>query len=130
MPKTLAAFLLLMAIAATPPTASAGTETGVVEIHGYGGWSFGRNNAGDNRYLASTGDGEARYVNLAVALASRASDRVRISTQVWWEAAPDEEESATVDYAFGEWRVSDALRLRIGQVKHPYGIYTEVFDVG
>jgi hypothetical protein len=130
MPRTSLALSLVLAILTLAPAAIAGSDTGDVEIHGYGGWSYGRSNADANRYLASSEDGDARYVSLAIALASCPSDRVRISTQVWWEAEPGEEESATVDCAFAEWRVSDALRLRMGQVKHPYGIYTEVFDVG
>ena len=35
-----------------------------------------------------------------------------------------------IDYAFAEWRFSDALRLRAGQVKLPFGLYTEIYDVG
>ena len=101
-----------------------------VEVHGYGGWTYGRNDVEGIHYLGSSRDGEAGYVNLAIAAASQASERVRICAQVWWEAEPGEEGTTTVDYAFGEWRASDALRLRMGQVKHPYGIYTEVFDVG
>jgi hypothetical protein len=118
-------FLGILAIA--PPTV-AQADSGVVEVHGYGSWAYGRSDG--NRYLGSTEDGSAKYVSLAVALASQASDRVWISTQVWWEADASEEGTATIDYAFGEWRLSDALRLRLGKVKQPYGIYTEVFDVG
>lgn len=101
-----------------------------VEVHGYGGWTYGRNDADGIHYLASSRDGEAGYVNLAIAVSSQASERVRVNAQVWWEAEPGEEGTTTVDYAFGEWRFADELRLRMGQVKHPYGIYTEVFDVG
>jgi hypothetical protein len=34
------------------------------------------------------------------------------------------------DYGFAEWRFSDALRLHAGRMKHPFGIYSEIFDVG
>ena len=114
----------------TSGSVAAGAGADAVEIHGYGGWAYGRNDAEGVTYLASSHEGEADYVNLALAFVSHASDRVYINAQVWWEAEPGEEEKALVDYAFGEWRFSDALRLRMGQVKHPYGIYTEVFDVG
>jgi hypothetical protein len=36
----------------------------------------------------------------------------------------------TLSYAFAEYRLSDRLAFRIGQVKHPFGLYTEVFTVG
>jgi hypothetical protein len=121
--------IAMVALALVSATTS-GAESGAIEIHGYGGWSYGRSNAHDNRYLASSQEGESEYTNLAIAFAAQPSERVRINAQVWWEAAAGEEELATVDFAFGEWRVSDALRLRLGKVKHPFGIYTEVFDVG
>ena len=130
MPRTPLALSLVMTILTIAQAATASADTGAVEIHGYGGWTYSRSDSDDNRYLTSSQDGESDYVNLAVALSSRASDRARINAQVWWEARSDEEVRATIDFAFGEWRVSDALRLRMGQVKHPYGIYTEVFDVG
>lgn len=123
--------LSIAMVALTLAAATAvGAESGAIEIHGYGGWSYGRSNARDNRYLASSLEGESEYTNLAIAFAAQPSERVRINAQVWWEAAAGEEELATVDYAFGEWRLSDALRFRLGKVKHPFGIYTEVFDVG
>lgn len=35
-----------------------------------------------------------------------------------------------LDYAFAEWAFSDAIRFRAGQVKLPFGLYTEIWDVG
>ena len=35
-----------------------------------------------------------------------------------------------LDYAFGEWKFDDAFRVRAGQVKLPFGRYTEIYDVG
>src|SRR5256885_3346716 len=35
-----------------------------------------------------------------------------------------------LDWAFGEWRFSDRLRLRMGLLKHPLGIFGEVPNVG
>ncbi|MCB0219959.1 MAG: hypothetical protein KDH09_09720 [Chrysiogenetes bacterium] len=40
------------------------------------------------------------------------------------------ESDIELDYAFAEWHYSDAFRLRAGQVKLPFGIYTEIYDVG
>jgi hypothetical protein len=121
------AFLMILAAG---PVALAHTGADPVQIHGYGGWSWGRTDSPENRYLHTSRVGEADYVNLALAFAARSSDHVWINAQVWWEKGQGEEWESVVDYAFGEWRRSDALRLRLGQVKHPFGISTEVFDVG
>lgn len=104
--------------------------SGDVEVHGYGSWCYSRSGSDDNLYHESSEAGDGGYHNLAVTLASQVSGNVRISTQVWWEESAGEEGTATIDYAFGEWCVADALKLRMGQIKHPFGIYTEIYDVG
>ncbi|PIV81523.1 hypothetical protein COW53_03825 [bacterium CG17_big_fil_post_rev_8_21_14_2_50_64_8] len=123
-------FPIIMAILMVAPLAVAGNDGNQVEIHGYGGWAYGRQDSDGNNYLSSTGVGDADYVNLAVSFTSCTSEKVRLNAQVWWQHTQEEEWISVVDFAFGEYRVSDALRLRMGQVKQPFGIYTEVFDVG
>jgi hypothetical protein len=39
-------------------------------------------------------------------------------------------EEVDIDYAFAEWRISDRLQIRAGKAKQPFGLYSEVFDVG
>ncbi|GAK58839.1 hypothetical protein U27_05814 [Candidatus Vecturithrix granuli] len=41
-----------------------------------------------------------------------------------------EEEDVSLDYAFAEWYFSDTFILRIGKVKAPFMLYTEIYDVG
>ena len=102
-----------------------------VEIHGFGGWAYG-----DTDGLVSLlGDEDGRYDNAEFALnvSARPSDRLSIVAQVFLEAGADDlegESEAELDYAFAEWFFSDAGRLRIGRVKHPFGLYGEIFDVG
>lgn len=119
---------VILAIALLSSLAAARSED--VEIHGYGAWSYSRSDSDDNLYHDSSRAGNGGYHNLAVTFASQVTGNVRISTQVWWEESAGEESTATVDYAFGEWCVADALKLRMGQIKHPFGIYTEIYDVG
>ncbi len=118
--------VLAIALLSSPARAASGD----VEIHGYGSWSYSRSGSDDNLYHASSKAGDGGYHNLAVTLASQVSPDVRISTQLWWEESAGEPGTATIDYAFGEWCVADALKLRMGQIKHPFGIYTEIYDVG
>lgn len=129
---TIARFMvfILLAVLTAIPASTARAHSGPVEIHGFGGWSYNRSNTSENRYLSSSKEGEAGYANMALAFSARTSNHFRVNAQVWWEQCLDEEWTTVIDYAFGEWRYSDALKLRAGQVKHPFGIYTEVFDVG
>ena len=51
------------------------------------------------------------------------------NTQVFGVTALGEED-AEVDYAFAQWAPSAKFQLRAGKVKSPFGLYTEVYDVG
>jgi hypothetical protein len=57
------------------------------------------------------------------------NDRFHVFGQTAWNTT-DDGTASELDYAFAEYSVSDALRLRFGQVKQPFGIYTEIYDVG
>jgi hypothetical protein len=35
-----------------------------------------------------------------------------------------------LDYAFAQWEVSPALKVRVGKVLSPFGLYTEIYEVG
>jgi hypothetical protein len=98
-----------------------------VAVHGFGSWAFGR--TGDNVFLNGTPEGEFRRVSMALNLSARVEDKLTIHAQ--GELREDEDATrTTLSFAFAEYAMSDRLRLRVGQVKHPFGLYTEVFTVG
>ena len=63
-----------------------------------------------------------------VNLSGDLGDRVSFTTQV--DFGFDGATKAELDYAFGEYKFTDALKLRAGQVKQPFGLFTELMDVG
>jgi hypothetical protein len=98
-----------------------------VTVHGFGSWAFGR--TGENVYLNGTPDGEFRRASMALNLSARVEDKLTIHAQ--GELREDEDAThTTLTFAFAEYAMSDRLRFRVGQVKHPFGLYTEVFTVG
>lgn len=119
-----AAILMALAI---PPSSVTAQSVGGVHVSGLGSWAYGRTDVG--RY--ATGSTDGAYDNLAVALsvASSPADRLRIHSQFFWSQEGEEAE-VELDFALAEWSFSDAARFRIGRVKHPFGIYTEIYDVG
>ncbi|MFI5184809.1 MAG: porin [Vicinamibacteria bacterium] len=96
-------------------------------VHGFGGDAYGK--TGDNRYLVGSPTGEYQNAQLALAVLASPSEKLQISSQVSWKQTSDGVET-DLDYAFAEWKFSDAVRLRAGRAKQPFGIYTEIFDVG
>jgi Phosphate-selective porin O and P len=97
------------------------------QLHVFGGWAYGKTNG--NAYLAGTHAGAFDSADLALNVAASPVEALRLEGQF----AVDVErgvQTTSIDYAFAEWRVSDAARLRVGRLKHPFGIYTEIYDVG
>ena len=118
---------------ATSRPASAQVALENIAVHGYGGWSFGRTTKNDdtNWYLFGHQRGDYSHVEYALNVAIPVTDRLTIDAQPFWHAGHHANQTSSgIDYVFAEWKFSDFARLRAGSVKHPFGIYTEVFDVG
>jgi hypothetical protein len=118
----LAAALCLIAV-----PAFAQNSTSPLKFYGFGGWRFSQTN--ENAYLGGTRSGAIDNGDLALGAALKLHDRFRLNAQGEAHLENGERE-IELDYALAEFRLNDALRLRAGQVKHPFGIFTEVYDVG
>ena len=97
-----------------------------LDIHGFGGWVYGRTNT--NEFVSANPDGSYGPINFALNVTAFVTPKLTVIAQPEWRQGGELE--VELDYAFAEWAHSDELRFRIGRVKHPFGIYTEVFDVG
>lgn len=117
--------LAIAALAATPLAAqSAGTT---IDIHGFGGWAYGKTDG--HKYSLGTEAGEYDNAEFALNVSAKPVEKLSVVAQIRLESGSDQEQ-AELDYAFVEWTFNDAARVRAGRVKHPFGIYGEVFDVG
>ena len=117
--------LVLMALAASPLLAQSAGST--VEIHGFGGWAYAKTDG--HKYSLGTENGEYDNAEFALNVSARPLEKLSVVAQVRLESGSDQQQ-ADLDYAFAEWTFNDAARVRAGRVKHPFGIYGEVFDVG
>ena len=117
--------LALMALAATPLAAQSVTST--IDIHGFGGWAYVKTDG--HKYSLGTEGGEYDNAEFALNVSAKPFEKLSVVAQVRLESGSDQEQ-ADLDYAFAEWTFNDAARVRVGRVKHPFGIYGEVFDVG
>lgn len=100
-------------------------EDGKLSINGFGSWGYGVSTNG-NSYDIAQPDGHFADGEFAFALSSRLSDKAVAAAQVQFQ----NDRRFVIDFAFGEWRFSDLARLRVGVVKHPFGIFAEVPRVG
>lgn len=97
------------------------------DLHVFGGWAYGKTSR--NTYLSGTPQGNYQQGALALNLSAHPDPRLSFLAQAFWEQGNEGTETE-IDYAFAEWKFSDAVKLRVGKVQQPFGIYTEVFDVG
>jgi hypothetical protein len=126
MSKVTLALLLAASLGAT--LAAADDSAQRVEVHGLGGWAYG--NSDGNHYLGGTDEGEYNNANMALNVSAHPEERLAIVGQVEWRIEGEAEAEVELDFVFAEWRFSDAAHVRVGKVKQPFGLSTEVFDVG
>lgn len=99
-----------------------------VKFHGFGSWAYGKTDG--NRYQLGSKDGEYRNTQFALNLAADPFKNLVINAQLDFEQEGESKFETDLDFAFAELRFSDQARLRVGLVKQPFGIYTEIFDIG
>lgn len=101
---------------------------GQVALHGFGGWAYGRTD-NENWYLVGNEDGNYDHVSFSLNISTNPYERLSVHVQPSYIEDSDGHEVG-LDYAFAEWFVSEALSFRVGKVKAPFMIYTEIYDVG
>jgi len=112
---------------ATGSSARAQESEPLAQVHGFGTSSFGKTD--QNEYSVGDPEGSYDHGEMSFVVLAHPMDRLSVSTNAALEQSEDGFE-AELDYAFAEWRFSDRFRLRAGRVKQPFGLYTEIFDVG
>jgi predicted porin len=102
-------------------------QNDTVTVRGFGSAAYGKTD--ENTYTVGSEQGHYDNSRLALNFSAEPSDRLRFRSQAELEQE-GEEIAAEIDFAFAEWAFSDALRLRAGNCQQPFGLYTEIFDVG
>jgi hypothetical protein len=121
---------LFVALATSPAQAE---EQPAVDIHGFGGWAAG-NTSNDNLYpdvpfpIASH-DTEVDNYYFTLNLVARPTDKVLIHAQPTWQSSM-QGKRMQLDLAYVELTVAKDLRVRVGQIRNPLGLYTAIAKVG
>lgn len=119
--------LIMIALLGGHCSARAATVGGV-NVHGFGGWAYGKTD-NENRYLMGNQDGSYDTINFSLNISANPYKNLRLYLQPSYSETMDGNETG-LDYAFAEWYFSDALTFRMGKVKAPFMLATEVYDVG
>lgn len=122
--------VIKLAVATALAASSAGAQGLTpqnVEIHGFGSWNAGATN-NENLYLGGQKRGSSLNTVGGVTLTGRLDERITFTTQVKFEF--DGATQPALDYVFAQYQFHDAFKVRAGQVKQPFGLYTETIDIG
>lgn len=104
------------------------TSMAQVNIHGFGGWAYGKTD-NDNYFIIASPDGEWNNYYFSLNLAAEVSDDISINAQMYWGQYAHNQVLA-LDFAFAQYIYARELAFRIGKIRSPIGIYGEVYDVG
>jgi hypothetical protein len=119
--------LALTCLSLAVPASAIEVADGHLNVSGFGGWQFGLTN--QNSYLAGTADSNFKNANAGLNVAGVAADRIKAVVQFSFKEDVDGPHFS-FDYGFAEYDVSDAFKIRAGQVKQPFGLSTETFNIG
>jgi hypothetical protein len=117
--------LAALALFATP-AAAFDLADGKLDIGVAGEAAYGRTNG--NTYSVGNEEGQYDNTKLGIIIMGHLSDRLSVASRIDLEGGEGTE--AQIDWAFAEWKVSDALRFRAGKAKHPFGNYGETIEDG
>jgi hypothetical protein len=115
--------LAAVAALAAAPALPIEVADGKLSINGNGSWAMMRTS--ENQYLAGTRSGSYQNAMFDLLLVARPRDELVLTAQAGFDP-----EGVGLEWAFGEWRFSDLLRVRAGKVKQPVGNYAELQFVG
>ncbi len=121
----LALGVVLALAAAVPARAQLGDR---IRINGYSNfeWEYQLSNHDKGRG-DKNGSFDADLFDLV--LNFQPTDRLRVAADLTWEHGPATEDgrgNVAAEYAFAEYKITDALRLRAGKMFVPFGIYNEI----
>src|SRR2546430_6264463 len=125
MAKSTAGWALTLVALGSLQASAIEIEEGKLSLNGFASWAYGASDNNDFHIAQHSGHFDSGEFGLA--LTDRLSDRAVVAAQLRFAA---EDGGLFLDWAFGEWRFSDPIRLRIGVIKHPFGIFGEVANIG
>lgn len=123
--STLRTLSLALLLAAPGLAGAVSLAEGKLFINGNGQWSYQLTDRAETAYLLGDSDGDWHTAMFDLLAVAKPTDDLTINAQMGFEG-----EGVDLEWAFLEWKVTDAFRFRAGKVKQPFGNYAEIQFVG
>ncbi len=126
MRRPILALVAILAVSVTLP--ARGIDWDKIVINGYTSFEYERqfeaeDEGGGDPNGSFDSDGFDLVFNFQV------SDKLRVSTDLTWEHGPateDDRGNIAIEYGFIEYTVSDMMKVRVGKMFTPFGIYNQI----
>jgi len=108
---------------------STAQETPRYTLQGFGGWAYGQTDNDNFFGYSASPDGVWDNYYFALNVGAKPMDKLSIRAQAFW-GDDLRGQRTNLDYVFAEWAQASSLKLRVGKVLVPFGLYSETYDVG
>ncbi len=99
-----------------------------LEAHGFA--SFGYLQTEGNNWLGQTENGTSEFWEAAANVIARPWDHVRIGAQIFArDLVKYDNGQPSLDWAYIDYRATDAIGVQVGRFKLPLGLYNEASDI-
>ncbi|MCP4346107.1 MAG: porin [Desulfobacterales bacterium] len=98
-----------------------------ISIHGFA--STGYIVSSDNNFLLPSKDGSFEFNEVGINFTTSVAENIRVGLQFYsFDLGDIGNNNVKLDWAFLDYQWKDALGIRLGKIKTPEGLYTEVQD--
>lgn len=120
----------LLSVALVIAAGGAGAqESQRYSLQGFGGWTYAKTDVDNDFGYVASEDGDWNNYYFALNVAARPLEKLQVRAQAFW-GQDQRGERTRLDYVFAQWAQSPEFKLRVGKAPVPFGIYSEVYDVG
>jgi hypothetical protein len=119
------------ALLTTAPAWAIDLADGKLFVDGSGGLAYGvtNHNGIQNDAMESVPQGSFRNSDLNLTITARPEERITFAAQLFFEDGFDGAKTG-LDWAFAQYALSDALKVRAGKIRMPFGLSGEVESIG
>lgn len=99
-----------------------------VDVHGF--VSQGYLLTSENNFVQDTRPGTLAFNEVGLNMGSQVNDRLRVGAQIFaYDLGNYGNNEVIIDWAYGDYRHTDLLGIRLGRYKLPVGLYNEMLDL-
>lgn len=115
-------------VAVTVPVWGQSIDDLNIQLHGYAAQGF-LYTTHNNIFYSTSSNGSPAWTEAVINLTAQPTPALRIGVQARYHLLGTSGDEVTLDWAAGDYKVSDEFGVRFGKVKTPWGLFNETQDI-